>query len=66
MTFKVKADVKVCQGYGNCVTGAVDVFDLDDDGTVVLLKAEIPDADRGRVEEAARSCPVNALEVDET
>ncbi|MBS1695939.1 MAG: ferredoxin [Actinobacteria bacterium] len=66
MTIKVTADYSACQGYGNCVTGAVDVFDIDDDGTVVLLKAEIPDADRGRVEEAARSCPVNALGVDET
>jgi len=65
MTFRVTADFKACQGYGNCVTGAMDVFDIDDDGTVVLVKAEIPDADRGRVEEAARSCPVNALSVTE-
>ena len=66
MTFTVKADYKACQGYANCVTGAADVFDIDDDGTVVLVKTEIPDADRGRVEEAARSCPVNALAVDDS
>lgn len=62
---RLRADFKACQGYGNCVTGATDVYDLDDEGTVVLLKDEIPEADRVRVEEAARSCPVNALGFDE-
>ena len=57
------ADFAACQGYGNCITGASDVYDIDDEGTVMLLKDEIPEADRGRVEEAARSCPVNALSV---
>ncbi|UGU33133.1 ferredoxin [Mycolicibacterium smegmatis] len=37
------------------------VFDIDDSGTVVVLKDAIPVADRDRVEEAARSCPRNAL-----
>lgn len=59
------ADVEACQGYGNCITGASDVYDIDDDGKVVLLKQEIPESDRARVEEAARSCPVNALSVED-
>ncbi|WMY80031.1 ferredoxin [Citricoccus sp. I39-566] len=59
----VKADLQVCQGYANCVVGAPDYFDLDDDGIVVVLKAEVPEADRAHVTEAARSCPVSALEV---
>lgn len=59
----VKADLEACQGYANCVVGAEDVFDIDDDGVVVVLKAEIDEADRSRVEEAARSCPVSALKV---
>lgn len=59
----VKADLEACQGYANCVVGAEDVFDLGDDGVVVVLKAEIDEDDRPRVEEAARSCPVNALQV---
>lgn len=57
----VKADPEVCQGYANCVVAADDVFDIDDDGTVVLLKTTVGEADRTRVEEAARSCPVSAL-----
>jgi len=62
---RLLADFEACQGYGNCITGASDVFDIDDDGTVVLLKEEIPEADRARVEEAARSCPVNALTIED-
>jgi ferredoxin len=63
---RLLADFKACQGYGNCTIGASDVYDLDDQGTVVLLKEEIPESDRARVEEAARSCPVNALSLQES
>ena len=59
----VKADFAACQGYANCVDAAPDVYDIDDDGVVVLLRAEIADDERARVAEAARSCPVSALVV---
>ena len=59
----VKADLGQCQGYANCVASADDTFDLDDDGVVVLLRTEIPELDRARVEAAAQSCPVSALTV---
>lgn len=59
----VKADLETCQGYANCVFGADDVFDIDDYGTVIVLKSTVAEADRKRVEEAARSCPVSALTV---
>ena len=62
---RLLADFKACQGYGNCITGAPDVYDIDDDGTVVLLKDEIAEQDRPRVEEAARSCPVDALSIED-
>lgn len=59
----VKADLGACQGYANCIVGASDHFDIDDDGIVVLLRTEVAESDRARVEEAARSCPVSALVV---
>jgi ferredoxin len=62
----LKADFDACQGYGNCITGAPDVYDIDDDGVVVLLKREISEEERPRIEEAARSCPVSALTVEES
>ncbi|MCF6389718.1 ferredoxin [Mycobacterium sp. MBM] len=57
----IKADLAACQGYANCVVGAEDVFDLDDDGIVVLLTTTVDESDRARVETAAKSCPVSAL-----
>jgi 3-phenylpropionate/trans-cinnamate dioxygenase ferredoxin reductase subunit len=60
----VKADRGQCQGYANCVIGADDTFDLDDEGVVVLLREQFPEWDRARVEAAANSCPVSALRVD--
>lgn len=60
-----RADHGQCQGYGNCVLAAADTFDHDDDGLVMLLRAEIPEADRARIELAAWSCPVQALAVDD-
>lgn len=62
---KLTADLELCQGYGNCITTAADVYDIDDDGKVVLLVQTIPEADRARVEAAARSCPVGALAVSD-
>lgn len=59
----VKADLGACQGYANCIVGASDYFDIDDDGVVVMLRTEVAESDRARVEEAARSCPVSALVV---
>jgi ferredoxin len=61
----VKADLQACQGYANCVVGATDYFDLDDDGIVVLLRTKVSEAERSRVTEAARSCPVSALVVED-
>ena len=47
-------------GYGNCVLGAEDYFD-EVDGLVRVLRAEVPDGDLPRVEEAVGACPVMAL-----
>jgi ferredoxin len=60
----LKADFGACQGYANCVDAAPDVYDIDDDGVVVLLKDEITEDELPRIEEAARSCPVNALTIE--
>jgi ferredoxin len=62
----VKADLQACQGYANCVVAADDVFDIDDDGVVVVLRTTVPEAERARIEEAARTCPVSALRVEDT
>lgn len=61
----LKADFEVCQGYANCVLTAPDVYDIDDDGTVVLLKTEISEQERAKVDEAVNACPVSALSIED-
>ena len=61
----IKADFGACQGYANCVAAADDYFDIDDDGVVVVLTEAVAESDRARVDEAARSCPVSALRVED-
>ncbi|OZC52468.1 ferredoxin [Rhodococcus sp. WWJCD1] len=57
----VKADLVACQGYANCVVGADDYFDINNDGVVDVLITDVPESERARVETAAKSCPVSAL-----
>jgi len=61
----LKADFEACQGYANCVVAAPEVYDIDDDGTVVLLKEEISDDERAEVDEAVNSCPTSALSIED-
>lgn len=65
MGTRIRADLEACQGYANCVVGADDYFDLDDDGLVVILREEATPDDLKRVSEAVRSCPVSALTLHE-
>jgi ferredoxin len=60
---KLLLDRVRCQGYGNCVIAAPDVFDVDDCGHVVLLIAadDLPDDRTADIKQAVRDCPVAAL-----
>ena len=62
--YRVKADLGVCQGFANCVTNAPDLFDIDDDDMVVVLKELVTDEERAHAEQAIRACPVDALSLD--
>lgn len=65
MTIRVKADRKACEGFANCVMNAPRHFDLDDDGSVVVLRSEVTEDDRMDVEAAVNSCPVLALHLEQ-
>ncbi len=61
---KVVVDMDVCQNHGQCVFSAPQVFELDDDGDLVQLQAEVGDDLRDAVEEAADVCPVQAITIE--
>jgi ferredoxin len=55
-------DTQNCQAYANCLLTAPDVFDLDEDRGIAIIKEDHPPENlRAVVEEAVRSCPVQAL-----
>jgi ferredoxin len=59
-------DTQNCQAYANCLLTAPDVFDLDEDRGIAIIKQDNPPEElRAVVEEAVRSCPVQALTLED-
>jgi ferredoxin len=56
----VRIDRMLCVGFGDCITEAGELFELDADG-VCVFRAGAPDLGRERLASACRSCPVDAL-----
>jgi ferredoxin len=61
---KIEIDRKLCNGYGNCIAAAPDIFDLDDLNIAVLLR-DTDESDRAEAVEAVADCPVRALKIVE-
>ena len=64
MTLKVTVDRDVCQNHGQCVFAAPQVFELDDEGELVVLDDEPDESLRAAVEEAVDVCPTRAITVE--
>jgi ferredoxin len=62
---RVQVDKQACRGYANCVMAAPDLFDLNDEGIVVILVDEIHGHQESDAREGVRSCPVHALRIAE-
>ena len=58
---RIVVDLAKCQGYGNCVLSAPQIFDLDDKGKVVVLDPGGFDVASARA--AVRACPARALDL---
>jgi ferredoxin len=61
---KVIVDRDVCQNHGQCVFAAPQVFELDEEGELVVLDEEPDESLREAVEEAADVCPVQAITIE--
>ena len=60
---KIRLDLARCQGYGNCVFAAPQVFDLDDAGKAVVLVEDPTDEHIAAVRDAVADCPARAIEL---
>jgi ferredoxin len=61
---KVSVDFAKCTGLGICESMAPDIFEVDDDGKLLLLKDDISDDELQSVEEAVTGCPTEALRIE--
>ncbi len=61
---KVIVDFNSCMGNANCMAAAPEVFEVRDDGSLIVLN-ENPGAElRSKVEAAARICPTQAISIE--
>lgn len=58
---RITVDRQKCTGLGICESLAPEIFEIDDDGSLMLLKEDISDAERAEVEAAVEGCPTAAL-----
>jgi len=62
---RIVADLGKCDGIGMCESLCPDVFEVGDEGTVVLHHDTVPEGLEGEVREAVDSCPQTALSLVE-
>ncbi|WP_228941695.1 ferredoxin [Nocardioides sp. Leaf374] len=58
---KITVDYDRCEGIGMCESLAPHHFQLEDNGNLTVLQAEVAPEDVSDVEEAVASCPTGAL-----
>jgi ferredoxin len=62
---RIRVNRDTCRGYGNCVLVAEHLFDLDDDGLVVVERDEVDDAEVGALRRAVYDCPTDSIGFEE-
>ena len=66
MSYRVVADLGLCQGHQMCQGEAPDVFGFDESADVVTVLQEHPADDlRPQAQTAVRYCPAMALAIEE-
>jgi ferredoxin len=58
---RVELDMAKCTGLGICESLAPDFFEVEDDGTLTVLRRDVDPADLPAVRDAVASCPTEAL-----
>lgn len=64
ISYRVTADRDSCCGYGVCAEVCPDVYGLDEDGLIVLLKTSISEDLYEAANEGAYACPQSVLKLE--
>jgi ferredoxin len=62
---RVVVDWDLCESNGLCVAAAPEVFELQDDDTLLILQETPDESLRGKVVDAIRTCPKQAISLQE-
>ena len=62
---RIVVDHDKCTGLGMCEAEAPDLFEVQDDGSLVLLNETPTEEQRAEAEAAVESCPTEALSIVE-
>ncbi|WP_372493434.1 ferredoxin [Janibacter melonis] len=60
---RILVDMSKCQNHGQCTISAPDYFELNDQGEL-QHRTEFDQEDLGDIEDAADSCPMQAIVID--
>ncbi|WP_161062466.1 ferredoxin [Gordonia sp. SID5947] len=63
MRMKIDVNFGVCESNGLCAGAAPDVFDLDDDDNLHLLRETVTPEIESAVRDAVRQCPRRAISI---
>ena len=58
---RLEVDVDKCTGHGICESIADDVFEVQDDGLLIIDHDKAVSGDRDRLQQAVIQCPTAAL-----
>lgn len=62
---ETRVDQDTCIGCGLCPSIAPDVYIMKDDGKAHAIAEKVPEGTESEAQEAADSCPVSAIVIDE-
>ena len=57
----IKVNRETCNGYANCMKASAAIFDVDDDGLVVLKQDDVDDDQLAVVKRAVYDCPTDSI-----
>jgi ferredoxin len=60
---RVEVDFDRCEGHGFCEESAPELFELADNGELILKRSDVPEELLEKAIVAARACPVAAIKL---